>query len=108
MSTSLANDLQPVLRLGALMLRNGATAFRARQAMAAVAHRLGVNALSVQLCVRSLVATGRRSADVVTLVMEVGIPAVDTRRLTALDQLAHAASRPLTAGELDTRLTDIE
>lgn len=77
-----------VLRYGALMLRAGGTAFRARQSMAAVARGLGLDELSMQLSLGSIMATGRRGDESATLIREVGPPGVNSRRIRELEALA--------------------
>src|SRR5215468_4061323 len=81
--------LEELLRYGAQLLRAGDTAFRVRQLMGVVARSMGFDALSVQLGLGNIVASGRRGSERVTAVCEVGASGVNTRRISALAELAH-------------------
>ena len=80
----LAETLEEVLRFGAQLLRAGGTAFRVRQLMGVVARGMGVDALSIQLGLGSITASGQRGSERATLMCEVGAPGVNTRRIGAL------------------------
>src|SRR5678815_2916777 len=80
--------LQELLRFGGLMLSAGETAFRVRRSMGAIACGMGFESLSVQLGACNLVASGRRDGETATLVRDVGVPSVNTERISALEGLA--------------------
>jgi uncharacterized membrane protein YjjP (DUF1212 family) len=97
-----------LLRFGALMLRSGGTAFRVRQSMGSLTRAMGFDALSVQLGLGSITATGRSGGETVTLVREVGAPGVNTDRIAALEELARTALPGMTPREFAMKLTAIE
>jgi uncharacterized membrane protein YjjP (DUF1212 family) len=100
--------LEELLRFGALLLRAGATAFRVRQSMGAIARGMGFDALSVQLGLGSVIASGRCGSEMATLVREVGAPRVNTARIAALEALARTRPPGMTSCELATNLAAIE
>jgi uncharacterized membrane protein YjjP (DUF1212 family) len=104
----LAETLEEVLRFGAQLLRAGGTAFRVRQLMGVVARGMGVDALSIQLGLGSITASGQRGSERATLMCEVGAPGVNTRRIGALEELARTTPPGMTPHELATKLAAIE
>ena len=107
-ATSVLRALSEVARFGALMLRAGDTAFRARDWMGTLARRLGLDQLSAQLSLGSVIATARRGEEWATTVGEVGAPAVNASRIGALEALARDARLGETPGDLASRLSAIE
>ena len=90
-SAALAAALEQALRLGALMLRAGDTAFRVRESMRAVAGRMGVELTSVHLGLGGITASGRRDGESATRFRGVGPPGVNSERIGALESLARDA-----------------
>ncbi len=107
-SPVLMETLEELLRFGALMLRFGNTAFRARQSMAAIARGMGLEALSLRVGLDSVTASARRGGEMATLVREVGAPGVNTERIAALEGLAHTIPSGTTSCELARKLAAIE
>lgn len=107
-SPALAETLEALLRFGALMLRSGDAAFHVRQSMAAIAHNMGIEVLSLQIGLGSIAASARRGGEMATLVREVGTPGVNTERVAALERLARAIAPGTMACELANKLTAIE
>jgi uncharacterized membrane protein YjjP (DUF1212 family) len=104
--SSLDEALQALMRFGALMLRAGSAAFRAREWMEAVAPRLGIERLAVHISVDGMTATAWRGGEHVTLASDNGPPGIDSWRLGALERLARG-SDTLTPEALAARLDAI-
>ena len=105
---ALDEALDQLLRFGAALLRAGNTAFRVRQYMGMVGRAMRFDALSVQVGLGGIIATGQRDGVQTTLLREVGPPGVNTLRIRALEELAFAATPDLTPRELGAKLTAIE
>ena len=103
-----AEMLEELLRYGAQLLRAGDTAFRVRQLMGVVARSMGFDAVSVQLGLGNISASGRRGSERATAVCEVGAPGVNTRRISALADLARTIPPGITPHEFATKLAAIE
>ncbi|MFO0815755.1 MAG: threonine/serine exporter family protein [Gemmatales bacterium] len=100
--------LEELLRFSTLMLRSGGTAFRVRESLRILAARLGLEGISVQLSLNTIVASSWRQGEILTLVREVGPSGVNAQRLAMLSELTHDVSAPLSDQELSTKLTAIE
>src|SRR5215470_6117247 len=97
-----------LLRLGALMLRTGNTAARAREWMEVVARKLGFDAIAVSLTLDSVTASVRHGGTWITAVREIGPPGVNVWRIGELEQLAKTVNPGLAPGDIAARLADIE
>jgi uncharacterized membrane protein YjjP (DUF1212 family) len=91
-----------------LMLRAGDTAFRVREAMALLARSMGIDGLQVHFALNSMVATGWRENEQVTLANEVAPLGINAWRIGALDQLARTSRTGLTPARLAADLDVIE
>jgi len=107
-SALLTEMLEEVLRFGTQLLRAGHDACRVRQLMGMVARGMGFDALSMQLELGSITASGRRGSERVTLVREVGAPGLNTWRIDVLEELACTTPPGMTPHELATKLAAIE
>jgi len=106
--TSLTKSLDVVLRFGALMMRAGDTAFRVRDSMAALANRLGIDDLAVQIALNVITASARRDGELVTITRETGPPGIDAERIALLERLASSSRPGLTPDQLAAELDLIE
>lgn len=104
----LREALDVVLRFGQLMLRAGDTAFRVHDAMTALARRLGIESLSVQIALDGMTATARRDGELVTITREIGPPGINAWRISALEKLARETGTGLTPQTLAKALDAIE
>jgi uncharacterized membrane protein YjjP (DUF1212 family) len=100
--------LEALLRFGGLMLSAGETAFRVRRSMGVIAWGLGFDSFSVQLGACNLVASGRRDGETATLVRDVGVPSVNTERISALEGLARTVPLDMNSREFAAKLATIE
>jgi uncharacterized membrane protein YjjP (DUF1212 family) len=107
-SSSLNESLDELLRFGAMMLRAGSTAFQARRSMDKLARSMGLDSVSVQFELGTLIGTARRDGQMTTLVREVGRPGVNTQRISRLEKLAQSAVPGLSARELEAALSTID
>lgn len=104
----LADQVDCVLRFGALMLRAGNTAFRTRHWMGAVGRAMGIDALAVHVSVGAMTATARRGGELITLASEVAPLGVNAWRIGALERLARSVSSGISAGAIGVKLNAIE
>jgi uncharacterized membrane protein YjjP (DUF1212 family) len=107
-SALLTEMLEALLRFGTQLLRAGDNACQVRRLMGMVARRMGFDALSMQLGLGSITASGRRRSEGATLVREVGASGVNSWRIGALEELASTAPPGMTPHELATKLAAIE
>ena len=91
-----------------MMLQAGDTAFRVRESMGALASRLGIENLAVQIALNGITASARRGGDLVTITCEVGPPGINAWRIAALETLARQDESGLTARRLAEELGAIE
>jgi uncharacterized membrane protein YjjP (DUF1212 family) len=106
--TAVRETLDVLLRFGAMMLQAGDTAFRVRESMGALASRLGIENLAVQIALNGITASARRGGDLVTITCEVGPPGINAWRIAALETLARQDESGLTARRLAEELGAIE
>jgi len=99
--------LEELLRFGTQLLSAGDNACQVRRLMGMVARGMGFDALSMQLGLGSITASGRRRSERATLVREVGPPGVNTRRIGVLEELACTTPPGMTPHELATKLAAI-
>src|SRR5258708_35562499 len=105
---SLRNALKVRLRLGALMLRVGDTAFRLRGAMGLLAKSMGIDGLQVQIALNSMIATAWRENEQLTSAKEVAPLGINAWRIGVLDNLARSSRPGLTSARLAADLDAIE
>src|SRR5437899_11082897 len=67
----LSEALDGLLRFGAMALRSGATAFRVREWMGAIARGMGIDSLAVHISLGAMTATLRRGGASATRASEV-------------------------------------
>jgi uncharacterized membrane protein YjjP (DUF1212 family) len=77
-----------LLRFGVAMLRAGNTAARTHEWIEDVSRKLSVESVSVSQSLDSIIVTVRRAGESVTLMREIGPPAVNVARIRHLEQLA--------------------
>ena len=106
--TAVRETLDVLLRFGAMILQAGDTAFRVRESMGALASRLGIENLAVQIALNGITASARRGGDLVTITCEVGPPGINAWRIAALETLARQDESGLTARRLAEELGAIE
>src|SRR5689334_9567028 len=97
-----------LLSFGAALLRAGTTATRAREQMAIVGGKLGLDAIAVSIAADSLTASARRAGDHVIAMREVGPPHINVMRIDEMEQLARTLPPGIRPGEIATRLETIE
>jgi uncharacterized membrane protein YjjP (DUF1212 family) len=105
---SLTSILDVLLRLGALLLRSGDTAFRVRQSMQRCANSLGLTSVSIQINLNAIHLCGSLGGERITLVKEVGTPGVNAERLSRLEKLIRSLSNDMSQHGLATGLDAIE
>ena len=89
MHFSPADDaVEALLRFGVAMLRAGNTAARTHDWIEIVAQKLAFESVSISQSLDSLMITVRRSSDWITVMREIGPPAVNVSRIGDLEQLA--------------------
>lgn len=91
-----------------MMLRAGDTAFRVRESMGALASRLGIDNLAVQVALNGMTATARRGDELVTITCEIGPPGINAWRIAALEKLARQDGPALSLRRLTEELDAIE
>lgn len=106
--SNVRETLDVLLRFGRLMLQAGDTAFRVRESMGALAGRLGIENLAVQIALNGITASARRGSDLVTITCEVGPPGINAWRIAALERLARQDQAGLTPRRLAEELDAIE
>ncbi len=90
------------------MLRSGDTAFRVHDSMNALAGRLGIENLAVQIAIDGMTATARQGGELVTITCEIGPPGINAWRIAALERLARQGASGLTPRLLARELDAIE
>lgn len=106
--SNVRETLDVLLRFARLMLQAGDTAFRVRESMGALAGRLGIENLAVQIALNGITASARRGSDLVTITCEVGPPGINAWRIAALERLARQDQAGLTPRRLAEELDAIE
>src|SRR5262245_56123993 len=90
------------------MLRAGNTASRTHERMRLMAHKMGVETVSVSLTADSVTASATWAGDRVTAMREVGPQGINAWRIGELEQLVTKAGPDVSPRELAARLTEIE
>src|ERR1051326_3745121 len=97
-----------LLSFGAAMLRAGNTASRTREWIDVLARKLGFDAVSVGLSLDGITASVCRSGARITTMREIGPPAINARRIAALEQLAKTAEPGLSPRAIAVELAEID
>ena len=105
---ALREALDGLLRFGAMALRSGATAFRVREWMGAIARGMKIDSLAVHISLGALTATVRRGSASATLASEVAPIGINAWRIGAVEKLALAAEAGISPAGLSARLDAIE
>ncbi len=105
---ALGEALDALLRFGAMALRSGATAFRVREWMGAIARGMGIDSLAVHISLGAMTASLRRGRTSATLASEVAPIGINAWRIGALEKLAVAAEAGILPVGLSARLDAIE
>jgi len=103
-----ADALDVLLRFGALMLQAGNTAVRTHRWIAAIAPKLGFDAVSLNASLDSITVSVRRGSGWLTAIREIGPPGVNVQRIAQLERLARTAHAGNTPAEMAAELAKIE
>jgi uncharacterized membrane protein YjjP (DUF1212 family) len=90
------------------MLRAGNTATRTREWIDVIARKIGFDAVSVGLSLDSITVSVRRSGEWVTIMREIGPPAINVWRIAELVRLARTLGPQPAPHEIATKLAEIE
>jgi len=107
-SAVLAENSDAVCRLGAMMLRSGTGSYRVKLAMGRVARALGIERLEAQVSLTEIVVTTRMDDSFRTQVVEVGVPSVNTDRISELMRLSVRAQHGMPTRALQDALDQID
>jgi len=107
---SLASEhaFEVLVRFAALMWRSGNTAIRTRECMDLMARKLGFDDVVLSLSLEAVTIGACRARVWTTATRSPGPPAVNTRRIAELEQLAKAAGPGDGARDLESKLAEIE
>jgi uncharacterized membrane protein YjjP (DUF1212 family) len=107
---SLASEhtFEVLVRFAALMWRSGNTAIRTRECIGLMARKLGFDDVVLSLSLEAVTVSACRARVWTTATRSPGPPAVNTRRIAELEQLAKAASAGDGARDLESKLAEIE
>jgi len=105
---ALKEALDGLLRFGAMALRSGATAFRVREWMGAIARGMKIESLAVHISLGAMTATARRGGATATLASEVAPIGINAWRIGAVEKLALAAPAGISPAGLTARLDAME
>ncbi|HET9718403.1 MAG TPA: threonine/serine exporter family protein [Pseudolabrys sp.] len=100
--------VEALLRFGIAMLRAGNTAARTHQWIEVISRKLALESLSVSQSLESIVVTVRRSGDWITVMREIGTPAVNVLRIARLEQLAKSMGAESAPREILETIAKIE
>jgi uncharacterized membrane protein YjjP (DUF1212 family) len=100
--------VEALLRFGVAMLRAGNTAARTHEWIEVVSRKLAFQVVSVSLSLDSITVTLRRSSDWITVMREVGPPAVNVLRIGRLEELATTIESGSAPREILEKLAKIE
>src|SRR5262249_44018918 len=108
-SIAAADDaVRLLIWFGELMLRAGNTATRTREWIDVIARKIGFDAVSVGLSLDSITVSVRRSGEWVTIMREIGPPAINVWRIAELVRLARTLGPQPAPHEIATKLAEIE
>jgi uncharacterized membrane protein YjjP (DUF1212 family) len=100
--------VEALLRFGVAMLRAGNTAARTHDWIEIVAQKLAFESVSISQSLDSLMITVRRSSDWITVMREIGPPAVNVSRIGDLEQLAKTVEAGSAPRDIANKLAKIE
>ena len=100
--------LEALLQFGVAMLRAGNTAARTHEWIEVISRKLAIQSVSVSLSIDSITVTVRRSGGWVTVMREIGPPAVNVSRIGRLEQLAKTMRRDAAPRAILEMLAKIE
>jgi len=104
----LSEALDGLLRFGAMAVRSGATAFRVREWMGAIARGMGIDSLAVHISLGAMTATLRRGGASATRASEVAPIGINAWRIGTVEKLSLAAEAGISPAGLKARLDAIE
>ena len=107
-SAALSDALEVLIWFGCAMLNAGDTAFRVREWMEKIAHKMGFDALSASFALNSIVVSVRRGSQRATMVREIGPPQINAQQISELERLAEAFNGNQTPREIALNLSEIE
>jgi uncharacterized membrane protein YjjP (DUF1212 family) len=103
------NDaVEVLLQFGVAMLRAGNTAARTQEWLEVVAPKLALVSVSVSQSLDSIVVSARRSGEWITIMREIGPPAVNVSRIGDLEQLARTIGSGSAPRDVSEKLARIE
>src|SRR6185312_1654042 len=103
------NDaVEVLLRFGVAMSRAGNTASRTHEWIEVISRKLALESLSVSQSLDSIVVSARRSGEWITVMREIGPPAVNVSRIGNLEQLARTVASGSAPRDISERLAKIE
>lgn len=97
-----------LLLFGVAMLRAGNTAYRTDEWIEVISRKLAFESVSVSQSLDSIIVTVRRSREQITVMREIGPPAVNISRIGRLEQLAKAVGPGSAPSEISAKLAKIE
>jgi uncharacterized membrane protein YjjP (DUF1212 family) len=97
-----------LLLFGVAMLRAGNTAYRTDEWIEDISRKLAFESVSVSQSLDSIIVTVRRSGEQITVMREIGPPAVNVSRIGRLEQLAKAVGPGSAPSEISAKLAKIE
>jgi uncharacterized membrane protein YjjP (DUF1212 family) len=100
--------VEALLQFGVAMLRAGNTAARTHEWIEVVSRKFAFQTVSVSQSLDSITLTVRRSGDWITVMREVGPPAVNVLRIGRLEQLATTMASGSAPREILEKLSKIE
>jgi uncharacterized membrane protein YjjP (DUF1212 family) len=105
----MANDaVEALLQFGVAMLRAGNTAARTHEWIEVISRKLALDSVSVSQSLDSITVTARRSGEWITVMREIGPPAVNVLRIGRLEQFAKTIEPGSAPREISTKLAKIE
>lgn len=100
--------VEALLQFGVAMLRAGNTAARTHEWIQVIARKLAFKSVSISQSLDSLVITVRRSDKWITVMGEIGPPAVNVSRIGDLEQLARTVQAGSAPRDISEKLAKIE
>jgi uncharacterized membrane protein YjjP (DUF1212 family) len=100
--------VEALLGLGVAMLRAGNSAVRTHEWIDVVARKLALESVSVSQSLDSIVVSARRSGEWITVMREIGPPAINVSRIGNLEQLARTVGSGSAPRDISEKLAKIE
>ena len=109
MHFSPADDaVEALLRFGVAMLRAGNTAARTHEWIEVISRKLALESVSVSQSLDSIIVTARQSGEWITVMREIGPPAVNVSRIGELERLARTMESGSAPRDISEKLAKIE